>query len=118
MITYLLAVGYTSQSVGIARAGSSIFEISATWIAPCLTRKIGVVRAGIWSLAWQMACLAGATGWYFFGHGGTGTNSIVSATGLAVGVALSRMGLWAFDLCAQNIIQDVSPQLHSMYISR
>ncbi|ROV97797.1 hypothetical protein VPNG_08663 [Cytospora leucostoma] len=106
MITYLLAVGYTSQFVGIARVGSSVFEISATWLAPYLTRKIGVVRTGIWSLAWQMACLAGALGWYFSGYGGMGTNSIVSATGLVVGVALSRMGLWGFDLCAQTIIQD------------
>lgn len=108
MITYLVSVGYTSLHVGIARVGSSIFEISATWAAPFLMKKIGVVRAGSWSLAWQMACLAGALGWYFSDHGGMGTNSIFSASGLAVGVALSRVGLWGFDLCAQNIIQDVS----------
>lgn len=108
MITYLISVGYTSLYVGIARVGSSIFEISATWAAPFLMKKIGVVRAGSWSLAWQMACLAGALGWYFSDHGGTSANSIFSASGLAVGVALSRIGLWGFDLCAQNIIQDVS----------
>lgn len=115
MVTYLLAVGYTSRAVGMARVGSSVFEISATWIAPYLTRKIGVVRAGIWSLAWQIACLSGALGWYLSGYEGMETNSIVSATGLAVGVALSRMGLWGFDLCAQNIIQDVSPQLSPVF---
>lgn len=108
MITYLVSVGYTPAYVGIARVGSSIFEISATWAAPLLMKKIGVVRAGSWSLAWQMACLASALSWYFSGHGGMGTNSIFSASGLAVGVALSRIGLWGFDLCAQNIIQDVS----------
>ncbi|KAJ4388226.1 hypothetical protein N0V93_008833 [Gnomoniopsis smithogilvyi] len=106
MITYLISVGYTSYFVGIARVGSSIFEISATWAAPFLMKKIGVVRAGIWSLSWQMACLAGALGWYFSDFQGQGTNSIFSATGLAVGVALSRMGLWGYDLSAQNIIQD------------
>lgn len=108
MITYLVSVGYTPVYVGIARVGSSIFEISATWAAPLLMNKIGTVRAGSWSLAWQMACLAGALSWYFPGYGGMGTNSIFSASGLAVGVALSRIGLWGFDLCAQNIIQDVS----------
>lgn len=108
MITYLISVGYTSYHVGIARVGSSMFEISATWAAPYLMKKIGVVRAGIWSLAWQMACLAGALGWYFCDFKGLGTNSIFSATGLAIGVALSRMGLWGYDLSAQNIIQDVS----------
>lgn len=108
MITYLVSVGYTPLYVGIARVGSSIFEISATWASPWLMKKVGVVRAGIWSLAWQMTCLAGVLGWYFADFEGKGTNSIFSATGLAVGVALSRIGLWGFDLCAQNIIQDVS----------
>lgn len=108
MITYLASVGYTPLYIGIARVGSSIFEISATWAAPYLMKRIGVVRAGIWSLAWQMTCLAGVLGWYFSDFEGMGTNSIFSATGLAVGVALSRIGLWGFDLCAQNIIQDVS----------
>lgn len=111
MITYLLSVGYTSWHVGIARVGSSMFEISATWAAPYLMKKIGVVRAGIWSLAWQMVCLAGALGWYLSNPKGMGTNSIFSATGLVVGVALSRVGLWGYDLSAQNIIQDVSPRL-------
>lgn len=108
MITYLASVGYTPLHIGIARVGSSIFEISATWAAPYLMKRLGVVRAGIWSLAWQMSCLAGVLAWYFSDFEGKGTNSIFSATGLAVGVALSRMGLWGFDLCAQNIIQDVS----------
>lgn len=108
MITYLVSVGYTPVHVGIARVGSSVFEMSATWAAPLLMNKIGVVRAGSWSLAWQMTCLAGALAWYFSGHGGTSTSSIFSASGLAAGVALSRIGLWGFDLCAQNIVQDVS----------
>lgn len=120
MITYLISVGYSSFHVAIARIGSSIFEISATWAAPYLMKRIGVVRAGIWSLTWQMACLAGALGWYLSNFQGLGTNSIFSATGLAVGVALSRMGLWGYDLSAQTIIQDVSQrpahQSHSALI--
>lgn len=106
MITYLVAVGYPPLYVGVARVASSVCEISATWLAPFLMNKVGVVRAGLWSLAWQMTCLAGALGWYF-SHG-RGTDTIFSATGLAVGVALSRIGLWGYDLSAQNIIQDVS----------
>lgn len=118
MITYLVSVGYTSLHVGIARVGSSVFEISATWAAPFLMKKIGTVRAGSWSLAWQMACLAGALGWYFSDYRGMSTNSIFSASGLAVGVALSRIGLWGFDLCAQNIIQDVSLPCRALTTSR
>lgn len=118
MITYLASVGYTPLHIGIARVGSSIFEISATWAAPYLMKRLGVVRAGIWSLAWQMSCLAGVLAWYFSDFEDKGTNSIFSATGLAVGVALSRMGLWGFDLCAQNIIQDVSCFVTYTYLPR
>lgn len=105
MITYLLLVGYSPLYIGIARVVSSIFELSATWLAPPLMKRIGLIRAGMWSVAWQMGCLAAALALYF--HGGLDTNNIFSATGLAVGVAFSRVGLWGFDLCAQNIIQDV-----------
>lgn len=107
MITYLISVGYTSLHVGIARTVSTIFELSATWIAPRLIKRIGLIRSGIWSLCWQMIWLAAGMSWFFSDSRGMGTNSIVSATGLAVGVALSRVGLWGYDLCAQNIVQDV-----------
>ncbi|KAG7284860.1 hypothetical protein NEMBOFW57_009475 [Staphylotrichum longicolle] len=106
MITYLISVGYKSLHVGVARTVSTVFELSATWIVPRLTKRIGIVRGGIWSLCWQMVWLAGGMIWFFADASGKGTNSVVSATGLAVAVALSRIGLWGYDLCAQNIIQD------------
>jgi iron-regulated transporter 1 len=108
MITYLISVGYSSLQVGIARTVSTIFELSATWIAPRLMKRIGTVRGGIWSLSWQMIWLAGGISWFFSDFHGMGPNSAIAATGLAVGVALSRVGLWGYDLCAQNIVQDVS----------
>ncbi|KAK4235868.1 Ferroporti-1 [Achaetomium macrosporum] len=106
MITYLLSVGYNSLHVGIARTVSTVFELSATWIAPRMTERIGLIRGGIWSLGWQMVWLAAGISWFFVDFHGMGTNSAISATGLAVGVALSRVGLWGYDLCAQNIVQD------------
>lgn len=106
MVTYLISIGYTSLHVGIARTVSTIFELSATWVAPRLMKKIGVVRGGIWSLSWQMIWLAAGVSWFFAGFEGSRSNAVVSATGLAVGVALSRVGLWGYDLCAQNIVQD------------
>ena len=111
MVTYLLSVGYTPLHVGIARTVSTIFELSATWIAPRLMRRMGPVRGGIWSLSWQMIWLAAGITWFFADMQRKGMTSATAATGLAVGVALSRIGLWGFDLCAQNIIQDVGPSL-------
>jgi len=107
MVTYLLSIGYTSLHVGIIRFISTIFELSATWIAPWLMRRIGVVRSAIWSLSWQMIWLAAGAGWFFADIRGQGTGSIAAATGLVVGVAFSRVGLWSYDLCAQSIIQEV-----------
>ena len=110
MITYLISVGYTPLQVGVARTISTVFELSATWVAPRVMTQIGTVRAGIWSLSWQMVWLAIGLSWFFSAAGAheTDANNIMSATGLAVGVALSRIGLWGYDLCAQSIVQDVS----------
>ncbi|KAH7016310.1 Ferroporti-1 [Microdochium trichocladiopsis] len=106
MITYLISVGYSSVHIGVARAVSTVFELTATWIAPRMMNRIGIIRGGIWSLSWQMLWLAAAMSLFFVDFQGQGTGSLFSATGLAVGVALSRVGLWGYDLCAQNIIQD------------
>ena len=107
MITYLIAVGFTPLQVGVIRFVTTVFELSATWIAPWLMRRIGVVRCGMWSLSWQMVWLAAGAGWFFSDFQGRGTNSVAAAMGLVVGVAFSRVGLWSYDLCAQRIVQDV-----------
>jgi solute carrier family 40 (iron-regulated transporter), member 1 len=107
MITYLISVGYSSLYVGLARAVSTTFELSATWVTPRVIKSIGTVRGGMWSLSWQMFWLAGGTAWFFAELEKNGPNSFVPVTGLAVGIVLSRVGLWGYDLCAQNIIQDV-----------
>ncbi|KAL7625837.1 hypothetical protein AAE478_005060 [Parahypoxylon ruwenzoriense] len=107
MLTYLLASNITLWQIGIIRAGSTIFELSATWIAPRLMKHIGVIRTGLWSITWQMTWLAGGISWlfYYYGHGYPST-ALLPAVGLAVSVAFSRVGLWGFDLSAQNIVQD------------
>lgn len=109
MLTYLLASNITIWQVGIIRAISTIFELSATWIAPRLASRIGLIRAGSWSLSWLMIWLAAGVTW-LFSHWGKGVpvTSVLIAAGLAGAVALSRVGLWGYDLSAQNIIQNVS----------
>ena len=107
MITYLIAVGYTSLYVGVARTISTVLELSATWIAPRSMSRIGIVRTGIWSICWQMCWLTAGVSWFLAQLYNKNADSIAAATGLAVSVALSRVGLWGYDLSAQNIIQDV-----------
>ncbi|CAI0644172.1 unnamed protein product [Colletotrichum noveboracense] len=105
MITFLLSVGYNSFHIGIARTISTVFELSATWAAPKLMDKIGPIRAGIWSLSWQMIWLAAGVGWFFADKSQKRTSSIEAVSGLVGGVILSRVGLWGYDLSAQTIIQ-------------
>ncbi|OLN89329.1 Solute carrier family 40 member 1 [Colletotrichum chlorophyti] len=105
MMTFLLSVGYNSFHIGIARTISTVFELSATWAAPKLMSKIGPIRAGIWSLSWQMIWLAAGVGWFFADKAENRTSSIEAVSGLVGGVILSRVGLWGYDLSAQTIIQ-------------
>jgi len=108
MLTYLLASNINLWQVGIIRGVSTIFELSATWIAPRLMKRIGIIRTGLWSITWQMAWLAGGVSWFFYYYGrGSPPTGLMPAAGLAAAVAFSRVGLWGFDLSAQNIVQDV-----------
>ncbi|KAJ4269996.1 hypothetical protein NW762_001669 [Fusarium torreyae] len=102
MVTYLLSSGFTSTQIAAMRTVSVAFEVLATWIGPWLMKKIGPVRAGIWFLSWQLACLAvGVSVFWRYAN-----NVLVSTLGLVGGSILSRVGLWGADLSAQVIIQE------------
>ncbi|KAJ6440691.1 iron-regulated transporter [Purpureocillium lavendulum] len=106
MVTFLLSIGYTPLHVGLARTGSTVVELSATWASPWLMRRIGPIRGGIWALSCQMMFLAAGLSWFLAEFEGSAASKLASATGLAVCVAFSRLGLWGYDLCAQTIVQD------------
>ena len=102
MVTYLLSVGFSSMQVGVLRTVSTAIEISATWLGPIAMNRVGPLRGGLWFINWQISCLVGGLG--FFWVMGTASKA---ALGLVAGVITSRVGLWGFDLCVQNIIQEV-----------
>lgn len=103
MIAFLLAVGYTSLAVGVARTVSTVAELSATWISPRLMKRLGRVRSGSASIVWEAAWLSFGVGCFVVGGDGK-----VALIGLVAGVILSRVGLWGVDLAVQNIVQNVS----------
>ncbi|EXJ58932.1 hypothetical protein A1O7_06363 [Cladophialophora yegresii CBS 114405] len=111
-ITYLVSAGYTSFAIGLVRSVSTMFELSATWIAPLLMRKIGATRAGMWFLSWQVTWLGAAVSFFCVER-----KPIVAASGLVAGTILSRMGLWGYDLCAQLIIQQEVQGPHRGFFS-
>ncbi|KFA71870.1 hypothetical protein S40288_07727 [Stachybotrys chartarum IBT 40288] len=100
MVAFLLALGYSSFSVSIARMISTLAELSATWISPVAIKRLGNVRTAGISVTWQTACLTVGIVYFFFG-------SQFAVVGLVVGVILSRIGLWVFDLSVHNIIQNI-----------
>jgi iron-regulated transporter 1 len=103
MVTYLISAGYNSFHIALVRTLSVLFELSATWIAPRLMKRITPARAGMWFLSWQMLWLGAAVSFFW-----AEPVSLIAASGLAAGTILSRVGLWGYDLCAQSIIQEVS----------
>ncbi|EWY79956.1 hypothetical protein FOYG_16898 [Fusarium oxysporum NRRL 32931] len=102
MVTYLLSAGYDSIQIGIARTLSVVFEVLATWFAPWLMDRIGVVRAGLWLSTCQVITLASGFAVFSIFE----DKSLLSASGLVVGTILSRLGLRGFDLCIQLIVQE------------
>ena len=106
MITYLFAIKHprlTSIHIGVLRTIATILEISATFIAPRLINRIGAVRAGIWSLAWQFLCLTpGIVPFWLDMKASASFSTYLFITS----VILSRIGLWSFDLTAQLLVQN------------
>jgi iron-regulated transporter 1 len=104
MVTYLLHTGFTSLQVSYMRIGSVAAELSATWTAPMIMNRIGPIRSGLWFLNWQFVCVTVAAAAFV----GWDSDSKVVAGTLIVGVAMSRIGLWGFDLSVQFLVQEVS----------
>ena len=100
MVTYLLTLPFTSTQIGLMRTLSVTSEMSATWLAPIAMNRIGPLRAGLWSINWQMLTCGAAVALFC-----TLPHPTISAAALAIGVILSRVGLWSFDISVQIIVQ-------------
>ncbi len=73
---------------------------------PILESHLGLERAGAWSIWSEVICLFPTVLSFFFGTGlygehGPAWNSVL----LFGGIALSRIGLWSFDLCQLKAFQ-------------
>ncbi|KAL3470141.1 Ferroporti-1 [Aspergillus californicus] len=102
MVTFLLHSGLSSLQVSGMRIGAVMAELSGTWAAPFLMARIGPIRSGLWFLNWQFGTLAGAVAAFAFA---SDAPRLVAGS-LIAGVALSRLGLWGFDLSVQFLVQE------------
>jgi iron-regulated transporter 1 len=117
MVTYLLAIGFSSATIGILRGVSAVFELSATWAAPRVMERIGPIRSGIWFINWEIICVSIACLLFWLPE--NGLNGHLAAGGTVAAVIMSRIGLWGFDLSAQLIVQEeVEPELRGNFSSQ
>ncbi|KAF9114849.1 hypothetical protein BGX27_009597 [Mortierella sp. AM989] len=107
MTSYLVMIGYDSGLLGIMKAVSGIVGVAGTYAMPLLSRKIGNVRTGLWSI-WQLALtLALVTIALTNKLDHTVTSILVFG-----GMALSRLGLWMFDIAESLILQEYTSSTH------
>ncbi|KAK1925025.1 Ferroporti-1 [Papiliotrema laurentii] len=106
-IAYIKAVrGWDDAFIAAMRGLCVLTGLLGTVVMPILERRIGLERAGAWSIWFEIGCLLPVLLSFFIGTGqygekGPAWNSIV----LFGGIALSRIGLWSFDLIQLKELQ-------------
>eukprot|EP00923_Selenidium_pygospionis_P049457 GHVN01085174.1.p1 GENE.GHVN01085174.1~~GHVN01085174.1.p1 ORF type:complete len:176 (+),score=31.31 GHVN01085174.1:204-731(+) len=101
MTAYLTWRGVLPVWVGVSRSGAAVTGIGATFIFPYLMRVgLSVEKCGLFSiwLFWLLILPVGVS-FMIFGE------SMVSDVVLMISVAVSRVGLWGFDLTETLITQ-------------
>ncbi|CAN4126238.1 unnamed protein product [Withania somnifera] len=96
--------GIPAYVIGIARGVSATIGIAATFLYPIVESHISTLRTGLWSIWSQWTCLLVCVASIWF-H-----KKFVSAFMLMAGVAVSRLGLWMFDLSVIQQMQDHVPE--------
>ncbi|XP_071738449.1 solute carrier family 40 member 2-like isoform X2 [Rutidosis leptorrhynchoides] len=92
--------GIAAYIIGTGRGLSAIMGISATFLYPFMEARMSTLRTGLWSIWSQWACLLLCVGSIWV------KNNTKSAYLLMAGVAVSRLGLWVFDLSVIQQMQD------------
>ncbi|KAF2673981.1 hypothetical protein BT63DRAFT_452038 [Microthyrium microscopicum] len=103
---YMLSNGFDAVSVSLFRFAAVISELLATCLAPPLMKHLGDVRAGLWSINFQVLSLTGAVFAFALLQSTPGR----AGPALTAGIILSRLGLWAVDLAVQDIVQEATAE--------
>ncbi|XP_020236678.1 solute carrier family 40 member 2 [Cajanus cajan] len=96
--------GIPAYIIGIARGISAVIGIAATVVYPVLHSHISSIRTGLWSIWSQWTCLLPCVAAIWI------QNSFLSSYILMGSVAISRLGLWMFDLSVLQQMQDLVPE--------
>ncbi|EJD51063.1 hypothetical protein AURDEDRAFT_150121 [Auricularia subglabra TFB-10046 SS5] len=117
LINYMINVRQWEDSFVAGMRGIGVVTgLLGTAAMPFLERKLGLVRAGNWSIWFQVACLLPAVLSFYVGVHGDKFPAWNSAM-LLTGVLLSRIGLWSFDLVQLKELQtalDAHPRRNAL----
>lgn len=113
MTSYLVLIGYSSGLLGIMKAMAGIVGVAGTFAQPLLARRLGNIRAGLWSV-WQLALTLGLVVLALTDRLGNRTATSILLFG---GMAASRLGLWIFDITGSLILQEYTAAAHITSIS-
>ncbi|GFY83849.1 iron regulated 1 [Actinidia rufa] len=102
--------GIPAYVIGIARGVGAIIGIAATFLFPILQSRLSTLRTGIWSIWFEWTCLLVCVTSIWM------QNHLISASMLMGGVAVSRLGLWMFDLSVIQQMQDQVPESDRMVV--
>ncbi|BGP69235.1 hypothetical protein NBRC10513v2_002578 [Rhodotorula toruloides] len=97
---------YSDAFVAGMRGIGVVTGLLGTLVMPLLEKKIGLVRAGTWSIFSEVVTLIPAVLAFFVKPPAEGKRgSALTDALLFTGMALSRIGLWSFDLCQLKELQ-------------
>ncbi|KAG0027326.1 hypothetical protein BGZ81_005699 [Podila clonocystis] len=99
MIGYLQWRGLSAGSIAFLKGICTASELLGTVLMPVLTRYIGLVRGGAWSIWLEVATLMPVLFSIY-------TDRLPIQVVIFVGMALSRVGVWSFDLVVTQIMQE------------
>ncbi|KAI0354576.1 hypothetical protein OH77DRAFT_1404701 [Trametes cingulata] len=106
MLSYFKAHAYSDPFLAGMRGLNVVAGLAGTLAMPYLERKLGLVRAGNWSIWSEVICLLPVLITLYVGAPSDGSRAPVwNAALLFGGMILSRIGLWAFDLCQLKELQ-------------
>ncbi|KII95449.1 hypothetical protein PLICRDRAFT_48408 [Plicaturopsis crispa FD-325 SS-3] len=109
LISYLKTHNYQDSFVAGMRGVCVVTGLLGTVIMPLMERRLGLIRAGSWAIWSELISLIPVVLSFFLsapraGDRGTTWNAVL----LFGGMAISRIWLWAFDLCQLKELQTTS----------
>jgi len=105
MISWLKTNTYSDALISGMRGVSVCMGLAGTAIMPLLEKRIGLTRAGNWSIWFEVASLVPVVVSFYAGSK-EGVKAPAWNQGLLFGgMAISRIGLWSFDLCQLKLLQ-------------